>query len=71
MRGRLRKIEGVVSGEIPGRGGDYPCPIDKKARRGFAVKGLRGDRRGFAVTAGGRLRLIDQDAAELWVGETG
>ena len=27
------KIGGVVSGEIPGRGGDYPCPIDKKARR--------------------------------------
>src|SRR5271157_2764600 len=30
MRGRMCKIGGVVSGEIPGRGGDYPCPSIKK-----------------------------------------
>ena|GEM_PF-6057503 len=33
MGGRMCKIGGVVSGEIPDRGGDYPCPIGKKARR--------------------------------------
>src|SRR5208282_6212582 len=33
MRGRTCKIGGMVSGEIPGRGGDYPCSIGKKARR--------------------------------------
>src|SRR5271157_5159725 len=30
MRGRMCKIGGMVSGEIPGRGGDYPCPSIKK-----------------------------------------
>src|SRR5271157_4417202 len=30
MMGRMCKIGGMVSGEIPGRGGDYPCPSIKK-----------------------------------------
>ena len=30
MRGRMCKIGGVVSGEIPGRGGDYPARWIKK-----------------------------------------
>src|SRR5271157_3155729 len=30
MMGRMYKIGGMVSGEIPGRGGDYPCPSIKK-----------------------------------------
>src|SRR5271157_382308 len=30
MRGRMCKIGGMVSGEIPGRGGGYPCPSIKK-----------------------------------------
>src|SRR5208337_4200519 len=30
MRGRMCKIGGVVSGGIPGRGGEYPCPSIKK-----------------------------------------
>src|SRR5271157_2868357 len=29
MRGRMCKIGGVVSGGIPGRGGEYPCPSNK------------------------------------------
>src|SRR5271157_1813425 len=30
MMGRMCKIGEMVSGEIPGRGGDYPCPSIKK-----------------------------------------
>src|SRR5208282_2479216 len=33
MMGRMCKIGGMVSGEIPGRGGDYPCPSIKKHAR--------------------------------------
>jgi hypothetical protein len=32
-KGKMHKMEGVFSGEIPLRGSDFPCPIDKKARR--------------------------------------
>src|SRR5271157_5130374 len=32
-KGKIHKMEGVFSGEIPIRGSNFPCPIDKKARR--------------------------------------
>src|SRR5208337_4580875 len=32
-KGKIHKMEGVFPGEIPLRYSDFPCPIDKKARR--------------------------------------
>ncbi len=28
IKGKIHKMEGVFSGEIPLRGSDFPCPID-------------------------------------------